>query len=178
MDHTTASFVDGIGAAAATSGILSQQQGRIFAVLYLQDRPLSLDEIATELQQSKSNVSINVRGLVEWHLVRRRSLPGSRKVHYESATDFFRSMQAIFERRFRWTVRQVVAVVEETKHTVEGSQQATSRATLMRERLTALGAFFSLLDSGIGAFVQGRPFPAEELAKVVPLKPRTRRRRG
>ena len=48
----------------------------------------------------------------------------------------------------------------------------------MRERLTALGAFFSLLDSGIGAFVQGQPFPAEDLAKVVPLKPRTTRRRG
>jgi len=57
MDRTTASFVDGIGAAAATSGILTQQQGRIFALLYLHDGSLSLEEIAAELEQSKSNVS-------------------------------------------------------------------------------------------------------------------------
>ena len=37
MDRSTAIFVDGLGAAAATSGILSQLQGRIFALLYLQN---------------------------------------------------------------------------------------------------------------------------------------------
>src|SRR5215470_19412953 len=55
MDTITAGFVDGIGAAAATSGVLSQLQGRIFALLYLTPEQLSLDQIADELQQSKSN---------------------------------------------------------------------------------------------------------------------------
>ncbi len=54
MDAITAGFVDGIGAAAATSGVLSQLQGRIFALLYLTPEQLSLDQIADELQQSKS----------------------------------------------------------------------------------------------------------------------------
>jgi len=35
MDRTTGIFVDGMGAAAATSGILNQLQGRIFALLYM-----------------------------------------------------------------------------------------------------------------------------------------------
>ena len=39
----------------------TQQQGRIFALLYLQDGSLSLEEIAAELEQSKSNVSLNIR---------------------------------------------------------------------------------------------------------------------
>ena len=68
MDRSTAIFVDGLGAAAATSGILSQLQGRIFALLYLQPLPVALEDIAGELEQSKSNVSVNIRGLVEWHL--------------------------------------------------------------------------------------------------------------
>src|ERR671936_791566 len=115
MDRMTAIFVDGVGAGAAPSGILSQLQGRIFALLYLEPRPLSLDEIASELQQSKSNISTTMRGLVEWHLVRRVAVPGSRKDHYEAATDFWRVMQEIFERRFRWMVRQVIATSEETE---------------------------------------------------------------
>jgi len=60
MDTITAGFVDGIGAAAATSGVLSQLQGRIFALLYLTPEQLSLDQIADELQQSKSNISVNI----------------------------------------------------------------------------------------------------------------------
>ena len=99
MDRATSTLVDGIGAAAATSGVLNQIQGRIFALLYLEARPLALEEIAAELQQSKSNVSLNIRVLVEWHLVRRKPIPGSRKDHYAAATDFFRAMQEIFERR-------------------------------------------------------------------------------
>src|SRR5438034_1081155 len=68
MDRSTAIFVDGLGAAAATSGILSQLQGRIFALLYLQPRPVALEDIAAELEQSKSNVSVNIRGLIAWNL--------------------------------------------------------------------------------------------------------------
>ena len=54
MDTITAGFVDGIGAAAATSGVLSQLQGRIFALLYLTPEQLSLDQIADELHRARA----------------------------------------------------------------------------------------------------------------------------
>jgi len=174
MDRTTASFVDGIGAAAATSGILTQQQGRIFALLYVQDGPLSLEEIATELEQSKSNVSLNIRGLVDWHLVRRKPMAGSRKDHYEAAKDFFRAMQEIFERRFRWTVRQVLAAIEDTKAAAPRAGLARDRVAFLNTRLDALASFFSLVDSGIGMFGEGKAFPADQLRKVIPIDSATR----
>src|SRR5215831_10648694 len=151
MERVTAIFVDGIGAAAATSGVLSQLQGRIFALLYLQPKPLSLDDIAAELEQSKSNISVNIRGLVEWHLVRRVSVGGSRKDHYEAATDFWRVMQEIFERRYRFNVRQVLAAVDESTRAAEASPRGVrperGRAEFLAGRLDALRAFFSLLDT-------------------------------
>jgi DNA-binding transcriptional regulator GbsR (MarR family) len=181
MDRATASLVEGLGVAAATSGILTQQQARIFALLYLEARPLSLDEIAAALEQSKSNVSIQIRGLVEWHLVRRKPVPGSRKDHYEAATDFFRAMQEIFERRFRWIVRQVLAAVAEAKREAEaggaGSRAGRERLELLRARLAALGEFFALVDHGIGLFAQGQDFPAAPLRNVVTLDPAARRTR-
>ena len=93
LDQARSIFIEGMGAASATSGVLSQLQGRIFAVLFLEDHPLSLDDVAEALQISKSNVSINIRGLIEWHLVRRVSVPSSRRDHYEAAADFWRVMQ-------------------------------------------------------------------------------------
>ncbi len=170
MDDVTASFVDGIGSASSTSGVLSQQQGRIFALLYLHDGPLSLDEIADELEQSKSNVSIQIRVLVEWHLVRRQRVSGSRKDHYVATTDFFRAFQEIFERRFRWTVRQVIDVVRESERALAADatprKEARQRAAFAAERLASLGQWFDLMDTGIQAFVGGKPFPAQKLAQV------------
>src|SRR5437899_10050220 len=148
MDRSTATFVDGLGAAAATSGILNQLQGRIFALLYLQPRPIALEDIAAELEQSKSNVSVNIRGLVEWHLVRRTRVAGSRKDHYEAATDFWRVMQEIMERRFRWNLRQVLAAAAETARAVgeERGPRRTERAFIER-RLEALRAFLAAVDA-------------------------------
>jgi DNA-binding transcriptional regulator GbsR (MarR family) len=175
MDRATSVLVDGLGAASATSGILNQLQGRIFALLYLEAAPMALEAIAAELQQSKSNVSLNIRALVDWHLVRRKPMPGSRKDHYEAATDFFRAMQEIFERRFRWTVRQVLAAARSAREAAaprSASAEARRRDAEVRARLERLEAFFSMIDAGIGAFVQGESFPAEKLRNVVMLPPR------
>src|SRR5436305_9159488 len=132
LGQSRAIFIEGMGAASATSGVLSQLQGRIFAVLFLEDHPLSLDDIAEALQLSKSNISINIRGLVEWHLVRRVSVPNSRKDHYEAASDFWRVMQELMERRFRWNIRQVIAACDETARTAR-ARPPRSRASA-RER--------------------------------------------
>jgi len=169
MDRMTGIFVDGIGAGAAPSGILTQLQGRIFALLYLEPTPMSLDDIAAELQQSKSNISTTIRGLVEWQLVRRVAVPGSRKDHYQAATDFWRVMQEIFERRFRWMVRQVVATVDETRRVAKGqSKRAKREADFVDARLDAMRAFFAALDAGISAFAQGESIAAESFRKVPP----------
>src|SRR4030095_12972165 len=157
MDRATATLADGLGAAAAASGILTAPQARIFGLLYLAARPLSLDEIAAEIEQSKSNVSLNIRVLVEWHLVRRRPQPGSRKDHYEAATDFFRAMQEIFERRFRWTVRQVLVAGAGAR--ALGGEAGRGVGAEARERLARLPRLFSVFHRRPRALVRAAAVP-------------------
>ena len=182
MDAARGIFVEGIGTAAATSGVLSLLQGRIFALLYLQQAPLALEDIASELQQSKSNISINIRGLIEWHLVRRISVAGSRKDHYEAATNFWRVMQEVMERRFRWTVRQVLAAIGESERALaeEKGRSAAQResAAFVTGRLAGLRFFFTAVDAAISAFTQGKPVTAETLQNVIPFPASTPRQRG
>lgn len=166
FDEARAVFIEGMGAASATSGVLSQLQGRIFAVLYLEDHPLSLDDIAGALQLSKSNISINIRGLVEWHLVRRVSVPNSRKDHYEAASDFWRVMQEIMERRFRWNIRQVIAACDETSRTAQGSRVAGRERRFIEGRLAALRSFAAAVDAGIEAFGRGEPIAPQTLQVI------------
>ena len=179
LDRVTAIFVDGMGAAAATSGILTQLQGRIFGLLYMQPGPMTLDEITDELQQSKSNVSVQIRGLVDWQLVRQLRMAGSRKDHYEAATDFWRVMQEILERRFRWNLRQVMAAADETERALDdagtsGEVDSRDRASdLIRGRLDALRAYFAAVDAGMGAFSRGEPMPPvamrDSVARRIPI---------
>jgi DNA-binding transcriptional regulator GbsR (MarR family) len=169
LDQARAVFIEGMGAASATSGVLSQLQGRIFAVLFLEDHPLSLDDIAESLQLSKSNISINIRNLVEWHLVRRVSVPNSRRDHYEAASDFWRVMQEIMERRFRWNIRQVIAACDETSRTA-GSARSGSRAererAFIQGRLDALRSFAAAVDTGIEAFARGEPITPQAMQVI------------
>ena len=178
MERVTAIFVDGIGAAAATSGVLSQLQGRIFALLYMQPHSLPLEDIAAELQQSKSNISVNIRGLVEWHLVRRTPMAGSRKDHYEAATNFWRVMQEVMERRFRWTVRQVLATLGDAERAVAESGMRRETTHFLTTRLAGLRAFFAAVDAGLSAFTQGKPLDPETLKNVLPLTPARERQRS
>ena len=175
LDRARDVFVDGLGAASATSGVLSQLQGRIFAVLYLEEHPLSLDEIAEALQQSKSNISTNIRGLVEWHLVRRVAVRGSRKDHYQAADDFWRVMQEIMERRFRWNIRQVVAACDETDRAAEGGGAGSrDERAFVQRRLKVLRTFAAAVDAGIEAFARGEPIAPASLQKieVIPIEGR------
>lgn len=178
MDKATGTLVDGTGTAAATSGVLSQLQGRIFALLYLEQRPLALEAIAAELGQSKSNVSVNIRGLIEWHLVRLVPVAGSRKDHYEAETNFWRVMQEILERRFRWTVRQMLTSIVEAERALaeEGGRRETK--DFVAARLSVLHAFFAAIDVGIGAFTQGQPLDPGLLKSVESPASRRPRPRG
>lgn len=161
-------FLDGMGAAAATSGFLNQQQGRIFGLLYLSPEPLSLDDISLALQQSKSNISVNVRGLVDWRLAQRVRVEGSRRDHYVAATNFVKVVIEVMERRFRWNVRQVLAAAEEAERALgesgSGRGKADAGPEFMAERLTALRLFFQSLDVALASMGRGAPFPFLEAA--------------
>ena len=115
-------------------------------------------------------MSVNIRGLVEWHLVRRTRVADSRKDHYEAATDFWRVMQEIMERRFRWNLRQVLAARAETARAV-GEERGPRRTepAFIERRLEALRAFFAAVDAGIGAFAQGKSFAPETVQNVFRL---------
>lgn len=181
LDEARNVFVDGMGTASATSGVLSQLQGRIFALLYLQDRPVSLDAIAEGLQQSKSNISTNIRGLVDWHLARRVSVPNSRKDHYEAVADLWRVMQEIMERRFRWNIRQVIAACDETRRTAgadkAGPRRADPERAFIEARLEALRSFAAAVDAGIEAFSRGEPMAPAALQRIPIRSERTGRAR-
>lgn len=83
-------FVERLAVAHEADG-LCRIAGRIFGLLLLCEREMSLDEITQELGASKGSASVNTRLLEQRGIVERVSKPGDRR-------DYYRIMPNLFER--------------------------------------------------------------------------------
>lgn len=66
---------------------LNNIMAQLYALLYLSNKPLSLNDMMDRLKVSKGNVSINIRELENWGAVRSVWVKGSRKDYYEANID-------------------------------------------------------------------------------------------
>src|SRR5262245_52640058 len=66
---------------------VSRTMAEIHGLLYLTSGALSAEEIQERLGISRGNVSMNIRTLVEWGLVRKVRKRGERREYFESITD-------------------------------------------------------------------------------------------
>ena len=79
-------FIEKIGKLCDEFG-LNRFVAQLYAVLYLSDKPLSLDDLVEKLEVSKGNISVNIRELEKWGAVRNVWVKGSRKDYYEAEPD-------------------------------------------------------------------------------------------
>jgi len=79
-------FIEGIGHLVSSVG-LSRTIGQLYAMLFLSNEPLCLDDMAERLKISKGNASVNIRELEKLGVVRKVWVKGSRKDFYEAELD-------------------------------------------------------------------------------------------
>ncbi len=69
---------------------LNNIMAQLYAVLYLSNEVLSLDDMVKRLKISKGSASVNIRALESYGAVKRVWIRGSRKDYYEADTDIIR----------------------------------------------------------------------------------------
>ncbi len=80
-------MIDAGGRAAQAFGV-SRLFGQIYALLYLRNEALSLDQMVEDLQVSKASISIACRQLYSFGALRRVTRKGDRRDFYEAVQDF------------------------------------------------------------------------------------------
>ena len=77
---------------------LNRSYGRLYGILYFEDDPVSLDELADRSGYAKSTVSTVMRKMERLHFAHRRSLPGEgKKAFFEAERDFWYIVQRLVE---------------------------------------------------------------------------------
>lgn len=128
--------------------------GQIYALLFLADRPLNADEISDSLGLSRSNVSMGLKELEGWRLIRKRHLPGDRREYIEAPNDIWQIVRTLAEERRKREVDPTLSLLRdillETPSTIEErhAQDKMRQMHDMIELLTGWADDVQKLDNG------------------------------
>ena len=103
-------FIAHFGEMGSRWGI-NRTVGQIYALLYLSQRPLNADEIAELLAFSRSNVSMGLKELQAWRLVKLRHQPGDRREYFESPSDVWEIFRVLAEERRRREIEPTLSML-------------------------------------------------------------------
>jgi len=98
-----------------------RQLGRIWAVLFLSERPLAAPDLCERLQISTGLLSMSLSELRGWGVVKSVDVPGDRKEHFEAETNIWSLVRRVLAERERKAVETALATVEAALREVRGA---------------------------------------------------------
>lgn len=120
---------------------INRTMAQIHALLYLSERPLNAEEICEALELARSNVSVSLRELQGWGIVKLVHLSGDRRDHFESMKDVFEMFRVIVNERRRREVDPTVRLLDDC---LEEGGKAKPGEAHVRERLQEMRDFFEV----------------------------------
>ncbi|MBP8151392.1 MAG: MarR family transcriptional regulator, partial [Xylophilus sp.] len=93
-------FVSHFGEMGSRWGI-NRTVGQIYALIFISPHALNADDIAEALEFSRSNVSMGLKKLQSWRLVKLRHQPGDRREYFEAPADVWEIFRVLAEERRR-----------------------------------------------------------------------------
>jgi DNA-binding transcriptional regulator GbsR (MarR family) len=116
---------------------ISRTVGQIYALLFLNEKPLNADEIADSLGFSRSNVSMGLKELQAWKLVRLKHFQGDRREYFTTPQDLWEIVRTLVEERKRREIDPTLSKLRELQ--MSGAAETTSPYARRRvEELTDL----------------------------------------
>jgi DNA-binding transcriptional regulator GbsR (MarR family) len=141
----TQRFVLHFGEMGSRWGI-NRTVGQIYALLFVSSRPLHADEITDRLQVSRGNVSMGLKELQSWRLVRLSHLPGDRRDYYSAPDDVWQIFKTLAEERQRREIDPTLSMLRDAMLESPGNPEdryAQERMRQMHELIEQLTDWFA-----------------------------------
>ncbi len=155
---TVQRFVEAWGAMGSLWGI-NRSVARVHALLMANEDPLSLDDIADQLQISKGNASMSLRELRTFGVVRQVEAPGDRRDFYVTEPDVW----TMFFRILRERKRREFDPALEAIHRLAGEPGASGA---VRGRLEQMADLLTTMDGVASRFLKDPESSRSALAFV------------
>jgi DNA-binding transcriptional regulator GbsR (MarR family) len=159
LERADLAVADAVGALMELWGF-RRQLGRLWAVLFLSERPLAAPELCDRLEISTGLLSMSLAELRRWGVVKGIAVPGDRKEHYQAETNVWRLVTRVLREREQRAVQDALdafqAALREARRAADDVDPAVKRlARFKAKRLellsdlcrAALGVLRLLVDS-------------------------------
>ena len=135
VDPAVLRVADAVGALLEGWGF-KRNMGRMWAVLYLEERPLTAGDLGERLKLSTGAVSMLLTEMQEWGAVKKAWVVGERREHYEAETSIWKMVSRVFrERELNW-IKTASEAFESSGKELGGNRDA--RRKLIAERIASL----------------------------------------
>lgn len=105
-------FISTWGSLGTLWGI-NKAMAQIQALLFISTKPLSMEDIMEDLQISRGNTSMNIRQLMDWGIVTKKSIRGERKEYFTTEKDVQELARHIAKERSRREIKPVIKVLKD-----------------------------------------------------------------
>jgi HTH-type transcriptional regulator, glycine betaine synthesis regulator len=141
-DAVIRQFVEHWGMMARAWGI-NPTMGELFALLYITGTEWSADELRNWLHVSRGNVSMNLRELLAWGVVRKLHRSGERRELYRAETEIWTLFRKILKERKRRELDPTLIVLDLIHQLSESEPELRE----LKSRVEALRQLFGLIDA-------------------------------
>ena len=125
---------------------INRTVGQIYAVLFLAERPLCADDIVDRLGISRSNVSMGLKELQAWNLLRQRSVANDRREFFSTPDDIYAIVRTLVEERKKREIDPTLTVLRELlmrSPDSEAEQHAQARMREMHDLIEMLTTWYA-----------------------------------
>jgi len=156
-------FIEGWGRLGPAWGI-SRVMAEIYALLYVSEQPLTLEEMSRTLKTSRSNISTNVRMLLDLSVVHKVIIRGERKDYYTAEEDITKVAKLLALAKKRKELDPAMEIIENAL----ASAQAAGDETVAK-RMEELKRHMEFVNAIFHAFTGGESDP-KQLANVIRVR--------
>ncbi len=115
-------FIQAWGTLGTSWGI-NKAMAQIHALLLLSPEALSTEDIMEELQISRGNANMNIRGLIDWGIVEKEYKPGERKEYFKTGKDIWELARQVAKERRKREIEPILKVLDQVQK-IEGKNDA------------------------------------------------------
>jgi len=134
----------------ATNWGINRTMAQVHALLLASNRPLSTDEVMEQLEISRGNANMNLRGLIDWGIVKKELIKGDRKEYFVAEKDVWYLFKQITKERRKREIEPVISFLEELKNIEnKDSEEAQEFIKLMNDFSSVTGKINNIMDLAI-----------------------------
>lgn len=131
---------------------LNKTMAQIHALLMISPKALSTEDIMQELNISRGNANMNIRALLEWHIIYRVSVAGERKEYFRSEKDIWILARQVAKERKNRELEPILKVLRAVNEVPsDGSDETKEFKKIVKDMKSFAEKSDAMLDTFIKA---------------------------